>query len=113
MSALAVVISTLRLSAQASGNAGRGLELGGGARDHHKWCSARLWYRVAGNQTSPLPPVVFLHGGRGYNSYSFSMLEGPRLEGALRMVYFDQRGSGHSERPTTGRLCHEHLGERR
>ena len=60
---------------------------------------ARLWYRVAGDTASRLPPVVFLHGGPGYNSHSFSVLEGPRLERRLRMVYLDQRGSGHSERP--------------
>lgn len=59
----------------------------------------RLWYRVAGASAPGVPPVVFLHGGPGYNSHSFAVLEGPRLEHSLRMVYFDQRGSGHSERP--------------
>lgn len=58
-----------------------------------------LWYREAGGSSSASPPVVFLHGGPGYNSYSFAALEGSRLEPALRMVYFDQRGSGRSERP--------------
>jgi proline iminopeptidase len=62
----------------------------------------RVWYRVAGNAESEFPPVIFLHGGPGYNSHSFSVLEGPRLERSLRMVYFDQRGAGHSERPWNG-----------
>lgn len=62
----------------------------------------RLWYRVAGSARKDVAPVVFLHGGPGYNSHSFSVLEGPRLERTLLMVYFDQRGAGHSERPWTG-----------
>ena len=36
-------------------------------------------------------PVLFLHGGPGYNSYSFATLA-PRLEKNLNMIYFDQRG---------------------
>ena len=59
----------------------------------------RLYYRVAGGGDSSLPPVVFLHGGPGYNSYSFSVLAGKQLEPQFRMVYLDQRGSGRSERP--------------
>ena len=61
----------------------------------------RLWYRVAGTAKAGTPPVVFLHGGPGYNSYSFAALEGPLLERGLRLVYLDQRGSGRSERPWT------------
>jgi proline iminopeptidase len=62
----------------------------------------RVWYRVAGSSPKQIAPVVFLHGGPGYNSQSFSVLEGPRLERSLTMVYYDQRGAGHSERPWTG-----------
>ena len=62
----------------------------------------RFWYRVAGSTKPGAPTVVYLHGGPGYNSYSFSVLIGPRLERSLRMVYFDERGSGRSERPWTG-----------
>ena len=61
----------------------------------------RLWYRVAGAATPGTPPVLFLHGGPGYNSYTFAQIEGPLLETQLRMVYLDQRGSGRSERPWT------------
>ena len=99
MVAPAVALSTARLAAQSLASARGGLDSG----VHEATINgARLWYRVAGNPSSPLPPVVFLHGGPGYNSYSFSALGGPRLEGALRMVYFDQRGSGRSERPANG-----------
>lgn len=62
---------------------------------------ARLWYRVAGNAAPGVPPVVFLHGGPGQGSAHFDALAGPHLEPTLRMVYFDQRGSGHSERPAS------------
>ena len=61
----------------------------------------RLWYRVAGASAAGIPPVVFLHGGPGQGSYHFAALAGPYLERSLRLVYFDQRGSGRSERPWT------------
>src|SRR2546421_4273902 len=64
--------------------------------------NVRLWYRVAGQPAAGVPPVVFLHGGPGQGSYHFAALVGPPLERSLRMVYFDQRGSGNSERPWTG-----------
>lgn len=57
----------------------------------------QLWYRVAGMTSGT--PVVFLHGGPGEGSQTFARYAGPRLEKRLRMVYLDQRGSGHSERP--------------
>lgn len=61
----------------------------------------RLYARVAGTAT-PEVPVVFLHGGPGYNSYSFAAQAGPLLEPHATMVYFDQRGCGYSERPASG-----------
>jgi len=64
--------------------------------------NVRLWYRVAGRAAAGVPPVVFLHGGPGQGSYHFAALVGPYMERSLRMVYFDQRGSGNSERPWTG-----------
>lgn len=63
---------------------------------------ARLYYRLAGQGPAERPPVVFLHGGPGYNSYSFEKLAGPRLERTQRLVYLDQRGCGRSERPASG-----------
>lgn len=62
----------------------------------------RFWYRVAGDAPAAAPPVVFLHGGPGAGSYEFAYFAGPELERGLRMIYFDQRGSGRSERPWSG-----------
>lgn len=47
-------------------------------------------------------PVLFLHGGPGYNSYSFRMTAGQALDARYPMVYLDERGSGESERPWRG-----------
>lgn len=62
----------------------------------------KLWFRVAGSAREGAPPVVFLHGGPGQGSAHFDALVGPHLERSLRMVYLDQRGSGHSARPADG-----------
>ncbi len=61
----------------------------------------RLWYEVAGQKRGEDAPLIYLHGGPGYNSYSFKQTIGPRLERHALMVYLDQRGCGHSERPWT------------
>jgi proline iminopeptidase len=60
----------------------------------------RLFYRVEGHGPDT---VVVLHGGPGLN------LEGLRpdlrpLERRHTLIYFDQRGSGHSDMPDTLRL---------
>lgn len=59
----------------------------------------KLFYKISGNVTSKKAPVLFLHGGPGYNSYSFEKLSGYRLEDKECMIYLDQRGCGRSERP--------------
>lgn len=41
------------------------------------------------------PVVYYLHGGPGYNSFSFRDLVGDELE-SFRMIYADQRGAGRS-----------------
>jgi proline iminopeptidase len=61
----------------------------------------RLWYKVAGQARPGQAPLVFLHGGPGYNSYSFEKTIGAKLEDHAQMIYFDERGSGRSERPWT------------
>ena len=46
---------------------------------------------------SERPTLVFLHGGPGYNSFSFQELFGERLqEAGWPAVYLDQRGCGRS-----------------
>lgn len=59
----------------------------------------RLWFKVAGQARREQPPVLFLHGGPGYNSYSFEKTIGAQLEAHVQMVYLAERGSGRSERP--------------
>lgn len=61
--------------------------------------SVKLWYRVAG--PSHGVPVLFLHGGPAEGSQGFARTVGPMLERDLRMIYFDQRGAGHSDRPAS------------
>ena len=48
------------------------------------------------------PAIIYLHGGPGYNSYSFRSLVGEDLT-RYRMVYPDQRGAGRSA-PLAGDL---------
>ena len=45
-------------------------------------------------------PCLFLHGGPGYWSKSFSHIAGPLLESHLDMIYLDQRGCGRSSHDT-------------
>lgn len=59
----------------------------------------KLWYKVAGTSQPGQAPVLFLHGGPGYNSYSFEHTIGKQLESQMQIIYFDERGSGRSERP--------------
>ena len=62
----------------------------------------KLWYKVAGQQQPGQAPVLFLHGGPGYNSYSFEKTIGTQLETRMQMIYLDERGSGRSEGPPSG-----------
>ncbi len=55
---------------------------------------ADLYFEVAGHPDAGDAPLVFLHGGPGYNSYSFRELFGESLERPV--VYLDGRGSGRS-----------------
>lgn len=59
----------------------------------------RLWYVIAGHRQQGQAPLLFLHGGPGYNTYSFRKTIGPQLENRLQMIYLEERGSGRSERP--------------
>jgi proline iminopeptidase len=62
----------------------------------------RLWYKVAGHPIPGQAPVLYLHGGPGYNSYSFEKTIGAQLEQHMQMVYLDQRGSGRSDTAADG-----------
>ena len=54
----------------------------------------RLWYRLEGPQTAPVVAVV--HGGPGYNTFTFERTAGRLLAEHFRVLYFDQRGCGRS-----------------
>jgi proline iminopeptidase len=54
----------------------------------------RIWYRVAGREDAPV--IAYLHGGPGYNSFTFEKSVGPALEARFRVLYLDQRGCGRS-----------------
>lgn len=60
------------------------------------------WYRVAGRAEGV--PVVILHGGPGQGSMVFEQGVGAQLEKVARVVYYDQRGAGRSERPKDSAL---------
>ncbi|HET6871757.1 MAG TPA: alpha/beta fold hydrolase [Sporolactobacillaceae bacterium] len=56
------------------------------------------WVKIEGceHQTRPL---IVLHGGPGGNHYTFERTVGPYLSKSRTVVYYEQRGSGRSERP--------------
>lgn len=101
---LTAIVALTTLPAASQAQAAAATTNGGLATGAHQIVvdGVRFWYRVAGTDAAGAPPVVFLHGGPGYNSESFAVFEGPRLERTQRMVYYDQRGSGRSERPWNG-----------
>jgi proline iminopeptidase len=61
----------------------------------------RHWVRTAGDLRGR-PPLVVLHGGPGGTIYDFERLTGPALERLIPVVYYEQRGSGRSDRPPDG-----------
>lgn len=54
----------------------------------------RIWYKLAGRADAPV--IAYLHGGPGYNAFTFEKSAGPFLEQHFRVLYFDQRGCGRS-----------------
>jgi proline iminopeptidase len=58
--------------------------------------AVKLYVRVAGQGD----PCLFVHGGPGSTSYYFEAMPSAKLlEQHLKLVYFDQRGSGRSGSP--------------
>ncbi len=54
------------------------------------------WYRIAGPSTAPT--LIYVHGGPCGSSYQFEQGAGSLLERDFRIIYYDQRGCGRSER---------------
>lgn len=58
----------------------------------------RIWYRCNhSRQATSLPPVIVIHGGPGGTHNS--LLPCLQLSHARSVIFYDQLGSGHSERP--------------
>ena len=55
----------------------------------------RVWYRVVGNKRAT--PLLVLHGGPGFPSYYLKPLA--RLADERSVIFYDQLGAGHSDRP--------------
>lgn len=58
------------------------------------------WVKIEGSEHQTRPLIV-LHGGPGGNHYSFERTVGPCLSGLRTVVYYEQRGSGRSEQPSS------------
>lgn len=56
------------------------------------------WYKVEGGHHGTIP-IVIIHGGPGGNQYILERTLGPRLAEQFTVVYYEQRGSGRSDRP--------------
>jgi proline iminopeptidase len=56
------------------------------------------WYKIEGCQHNTIP-VVIIHGGPGGNQYTLESSIGPKLAQQFTVLYYEQRGSGRSERP--------------
>lgn len=55
--------------------------------------SIQLAVKLSGNG----PVCIYIHGGPGQDYASFEQMGGANLEKCFTMLYFDQRGSGHSQ----------------
>lgn len=66
--------------------------------EHHVVLNGVRFFYSVGGTAADAPPVVFLHGDQD-KAACISRPLGRFLERELRVVYFDQRGSGLSERP--------------
>lgn len=62
----------------------------------------RHWVRTVGDLHAA-PPLVVIHGGPGGFIYDFEQLTGPAIEQLGPVVYYEQRGSGRSDRPSDER----------
>lgn len=56
------------------------------------------WCKIAGKEHAGTP-IVILHGGPGGNHYVFERTIGPELEKFATVIYYEQRGSGRSDKP--------------
>ncbi len=62
----------------------------------------RHWVKVSGAEHRTVP-LVIIHGGPGGNHYVFERTAGAGLEKFATVIYYEQRGSGRSDRPADGK----------
>ena len=53
------------------------------------------WFRISGDMTSRLTPLVVVHGGPG-STHDYLLSIAALSEGGRRVIHYDQLGSGHS-----------------
>lgn len=56
------------------------------------------WYKIQGAENATIP-IVIIHGGPGGNQYISERTIGPKLSHEFTVIYYEQRGSGRSEKP--------------
>jgi proline iminopeptidase len=56
------------------------------------------WVKIEGSEHHTRP-LIIIHGGPGGNHYTFERTVGPFLSKTRTVVYYEQRGSGRSEKP--------------
>ncbi|MEH7113963.1 alpha/beta fold hydrolase [Neobacillus niacini] len=58
------------------------------------------WVKIDGSENETVP-LVIIHGGPGGNLYTFERTVGPLLAVKRTIVYYEQRGSGRTEKPSS------------
>ena len=58
------------------------------------------WVKIEGSENETVP-LVIIHGGPGGNLYTFERTVGPLLAAKRTIVYYEQRGSGRTEKPSS------------
>ena len=56
------------------------------------------WYKIEGYKHGTTP-ILIIHGGPGGNQYVLQRTLGPKLAQQFTVIYYEQRGSGRSDKP--------------
>lgn len=95
---LVLLVSVLLVPALVAISTAHAAPLADGAGSFTTDDGVTLHYDIAGKGA----PAVFVHGGPGSGSAGFKVVAGDLFERDFRMVYLDQRGSGHSASAANG-----------
>lgn len=100
LSGLAILALASLVGCEGASRGGRGLEAGDGRIDVP---GGEVYYRVeVGEEAGTATPLLLLHGGPGATSHYLDPL-GP-VSADRPVVFYDQLGSGRSDRPTADSL---------